>query len=104
MTETGRQILLALYMSGSMDEVLSLRAALRRECTVLDLAKWGFRQPRKPRAEISRSLRRPTRIDVEHAREMLQDRVPAHEIEQYFNRIGVQMTRNRLSKLGGARP
>lgn len=103
MTETGRQILLSLYMCGSMDEVLSLRAALRRECTVLDLAKWGFRQPRKPRAEISRSLRRPTRAEVERAEDMLYD-MTAHEVEQYFNRIGVQMTRNRLSKLGGARP
>jgi hypothetical protein len=80
------------------------RQYLRRLALQCDMAEFfGFRIPRKARAE-TQDRRSPTADEIREAATMLFQDVPAHEIEARYARLGVRMTRNRLSRMGGARP
>jgi hypothetical protein len=86
-------------------EIKAIRAELRARF-INDpflMALFGFRVPRKPRAETRRELRKPTTSERRQARKM-GARNTAHEIEQFFNRRGIRMTRNMQSQDRGARP
>jgi hypothetical protein len=67
------------------------------------MAIHGFRQPRKLRAP-SHILSPPTADDLQEADDMLDADWLAHDIEQYFAAMGVRVSRNKLSRLCGARP
>jgi hypothetical protein len=98
-----REAVLALLRCKTEAEVLIARKHLRPLCDPLQLTKWGYRTPRKERAE-SIILNPPSDADLEEAEEMLDAGWLAHNIEQYFAAMDVRVSRNKLSRLCGARP
>jgi hypothetical protein len=94
---------IALLLCKTEWEVRIARKRLRPLCDSTQLMIWGFRLPRKRRAP-SNHLIAPDRDDLTEARDMLNAYWLAHDIEQYFAAMGVRMSRNKLSRMCGARP
>lgn len=66
------------------------------------LAAFGFRNGRARRAPAVK-LRYPSPADRKMARRMILRGLQKHRIEAWFNRRGIRMTRNMLSRMYGAR-
>jgi hypothetical protein len=96
-----------LLKARTEEEATAARISLRPWCkgSPVRQVMWGFRQQRKRRAGTDFALRRPTASELQQAREMLRQGRRAHEIETYFaETYNVRISRNRLSKMCGARP
>jgi hypothetical protein len=95
-----------LLRARTEEEAVAARVYLRKRCdTPLRLVMWGYRQPRKRRAGTDYALRRPTKSDLQEAWDMLREGRRAHDVETYFAETrNIRVSRNRLSRLCGARP
>lgn len=96
-----------LLKAKTQAEAIAARAHLRQWCSgsPLRLVMWGFRQARKRRAGVDLALKRPSPEQLNQALRMLREGRRAHEVETYFaENFNVRISRNRLSRLCGARP
>ena len=80
--------------------IVNLRSVAEREEAIL--AMFGFRNNRTRRAPQVK-LRAPTEAHKAMARQMIDKGMQKHRIEAWFNKHGVRMTRNMLSRMYGAR-